>query len=104
MQLRCPYCSEMGGLNGTHSHMVATHHDLLRTETDSESGKMHYVVPCPLCGLSYRHRVKPRNRNPRFLSEFRKEIALVAFDQMLYHVVHEHPDAVGVKVDELRSE
>ena len=61
-----------------------------------EDGKMYYLVPCPFCGLKYRHRVKPRHRDPAFLEEFKAEIAMVAFDQLLYHVLQKHPANVGV--------
>lgn len=101
LEMKCPYCDHIGGLNATHRHMIDMHLDLVRTERDEDSGKMQYVVPCPICGLSYRHKVKPRNRNPRFLEEFKLEIALVAFDQLLYHILQKHPIEVGVDPAEL---
>jgi hypothetical protein len=73
-----------------HRHLSETHLDRVMTEVDEETGKMKYIVGCPVCGLKYQHAVKPRNRNPRFLEEYKGEIALVAFDQLLYHLEDKH--------------
>ncbi len=80
----------------THRHLHDAHLELVETQYDDEAGKMYYLVPCPFCGLKYRHLVKPRRRDPRFLEEFKSEIAMVAFDQLLYHVLQKHPSEVGV--------
>jgi hypothetical protein len=80
----------------THHHLLEAHMEMVETQYDDEAGKMHYLVPCPFCGLKYRHLVKPRRRDPRFLEEFKSEIAMVAFDQLLYHVLQKHPSEVGV--------
>jgi hypothetical protein len=80
----------------THRHLHDAHLELVETQYDDEAGKMYYLVPCPFCGLKYRHLVKPRRRDPQFLEEFKSEIAMVAFDQLLYHVLQKHPSEVGV--------
>jgi hypothetical protein len=99
-EMSCPYCDEVGGLMATHRHMLDTH--LALVETLIEDGeKMYYLVPCPFCGLKYRHRVKPRRSDPRFLAEFKGEIAMVAFDQLLYHVLQKHAAEVGVDAADL---
>lgn len=78
-----------------HRHLGQAHLDQVTTEQDEATGKMRYVVICPICGLKYQHAVKPRYKDARFLEEFKSEIALVAFDQLLYHVEEQHPDTVG---------
>jgi hypothetical protein len=103
MEMKCPYCDAIGGLVATHRHMLVTHLDLVTTARDDASGKMEYALACPFCGLGYRRELRPRNRNPRFLEEFKAEIALVAFDQLLYHLLQEHPSEVDVDPAELRS-
>lgn len=96
IEMKCPYCDATDGLMATHRHMVDAHVELVTTERDEETGKMQYTVPCPFCQVTYSHRVKPRSRNPRFLEEFKSEIAMVAFDQILYHIIEKHPAEVGV--------
>jgi len=103
MKMKCPYCAAIGGLVATHRHMLDTHLDLVTTARDDASGKMEYALACPFCDLGYRRELKPRNRNPHFLEEFKAEIALVAFDQLLYHMLQEHPSEIGVDPAELRS-
>jgi hypothetical protein len=66
------------------------------TEHDDTTGKMKYVITCPVCSLRYQHAVKPRYRDPRFLDEFKSEIGLVAFDQLLYHLEERHPIEAGL--------
>lgn len=95
IEMSCPYCDEVGGLMVTHRHLVDTHLEKVETHIDEED-KMFYLVPCPFCGLKYRHRVKPRRRDPAFLENFKAEIAMVAFDQLLYHVLQKHAANVGV--------
>ncbi len=73
-----------------HRHLGEVHLDLVITEHDEETDKMRYVVGCPLCGLKYQHAVKPRYKDPHFLEEYKAEIALVAFDQLLYHLEEKH--------------
>ncbi len=102
IEVKCPYCDEIGGLVGTHRHLVDKHLEMVETKYDEEAGKMYYLVPCPFCGLKYRHPVKPRRRDPRFLEEFKAEIAMVALDQLLYQVLQKHPADVGVDPADLQ--
>ena len=90
--MNCPYCSFADTRMKLHRHLAEAHLDLVTTEHDGATGKMRYIVACPLCGLKYQHAVKPRYRDPRFLEEFKAEIALVAFDQLLYHLEDTHPE------------
>ncbi len=75
-----------------HRHLRDGHLDLVTTELDETTGKMKYIVGCPVCGLKYQHAVKPRYKDPRFLEEYKSEIALVAFDQLLYHLEEKHSE------------
>jgi hypothetical protein len=102
MEMRCPFCDETGGLMAIHRHLVEAHLDAVTTQEGEKEGQMYYLVPCPFCGLKYRHRLKPRNRNPRFVEMFKAEIAMVAFDQLLYHVLQMHPAEVGVDAGDLQ--
>ncbi len=88
----------------THRHMLDTHLEMVTTNRDEETNKMEYMVACPYCEDLYQRQVNPRNRNPRFLEEFKSEIAMVAFDQMLYHILEQHPAEVGVDPTELGQE
>ena len=95
--MKCPHCDFDGPRMRLHRHMSETHLDQVTTERDEATGKMRYIVGCPICGLKYQHAVKPRYRDPRFLEEFKAEIALVAFDQLLYHLEEQHPAQAGVE-------
>jgi hypothetical protein len=65
---------------------------MVKTLADDAAGRMQYVLACPRCGREIRRQVKPRWRDPAFLDEFRREIRLVAFDLLLYHLGDEHPE------------
>ncbi len=94
--MSCPYCDKEGGLIKTHRHLIDDHADKVETRIEEEERKMYYLVPCPFCGLKYRHQVKPRRLDAGFLEEFKAEISIVAFDQLLYHVLQRHSEDVGV--------
>ncbi len=101
IEMKCPYCNIIGGLTTIHRHTVDAHLEMVQTKRDKESAKLQFTVACPFCDDMYQRQVKPRNRNPKFLEEFKTEIALVAFDQMLYHILENHPQEVGVDPAEL---
>jgi hypothetical protein len=96
VEFKCPFCDDLGGLNTIHRHLVDAHTDLVQTEHDEETGKMQYTIDCPVCELKYRHAIKPRYRNSAFLEEFKTEIAMVAFDQLLYHLAKDHSAETGI--------
>ena len=104
MEMKCPYCDSVGGLATTHRHLLEAHLEMVTTEREEETNRMQYRVACPFCEEMYQRQVNPRSRNPRFLEEFKTEIALVAFDQMLYHILEKHPAEVGVDPAELGIE
>lgn len=100
MELKCPYCGAEYNINDIHRHMIDNHADMVETEYDEETEKMRYIIACPICPLKYQHQVKPRYRDPRFLQEFKTEIATVAFDQLLYHLAKEHGKEIGFEMTE----
>src|SRR5574341_1006002 len=102
MEIKCPYCGTVGGLMTVHRHLVDHHLDQVVTQRDEETARMEYRIPCPFCEEVYQRQVKPRSRNPHFLVEFKAEIAMVAFDQMLHHILEMHPEEVGVDPAELQ--
>jgi Fe-S oxidoreductase len=104
MEITCPYCGESGGLMSLHRHLVEAHIDDVTTELDEETGKMRYVITCPFCQLKYQHAIKPRYRDPAFLIEYKMEIAMVAFDQMLYHLAKEHGAEIGLGDETVQPE
>ena len=68
-----------------------------------ESGKWVGPVPTPINGEGLERVANPRGREPGFLEEFRREITLVAFDLLLYHLQASHAELVGlpaIPVDE----
>lgn len=94
--MNCPHCDFGDARMKLHRHLVEQHLDRVMTEHDEATGKMRYIVACPVCGLKYQHAVKPRYKDPRFLEEYKSEIALVAFDQLLYHLEDQHPTEAGL--------
>ena len=62
------------------------------TQPGDAEGRMHYLITCPRCAGEIRHVVKPRWGDPGFLVEFQREIRLVAFDLLLYHLQDAHPE------------
>lgn len=94
--MNCPYCGVNDVRMKLHRHLLETHLDRVSTEHDEATGKMKYVIACPVCDLRYQHAVKPRYHDPRFLDEYKREIGLVAFDQLLYHLEERHPIEAGL--------
>lgn len=87
---RCPYCSARGARTEVHRHMVDAHPERVEMWTDETTGRMRYRVACPCCGADYKHRVKPRSRDPSFLTTFAAEVRMVGFDMLLNHMTAEH--------------
>lgn len=95
--MKCPHCDFVDERMNLHRHLREAHLDRVATEHDAATGKMRYIVGCPVCGLKYQHAIKPRYRDARFLEEYKAEIALVAFDQLLYHLQEKHPVEAGIE-------
>lgn len=95
MEINCIYCDTTGGYRVIHKHLVEDHLDKVTTVMDDEN-KMKYTIDCPNCDEVIEKQVKPRSHNKEFLDEFKAEIAIVAFDRLIFHVVEEHPEALGI--------
>jgi hypothetical protein len=89
--MKCPYCPFEGPRRAIHAHAADTHASQVKTTADEASGQLFYDLTCPFCPQSLRKQVKPRLRDPAFLEEFAREIRLVAFDLLLYHLEDAHP-------------
>lgn len=88
--MRCPLCEFAATRGDVHAHLTAEHPEAIETWTVSGGSKMRYRVTCPLCDAAHEAAVKPRSHDPGFLSEFAREIRLVAFDMLLNHMESEH--------------
>ena len=88
----CPYCSFEGPRRALHAHAADTHPSAVTTTTDPDSGRRFYELQCPFCPQSLRKQIKPRLKDPAFLEEYAREIRLVAFDVLLYHLEEAHHD------------
>ena len=88
--MNCPYCEFQDSRGAVHGHLAEAHGDRVVIRVDDEKGRRFYGILCPVCGAPYEHQVKPRHSDPDFLQEFDREIKLVAFDMLLYHLQGEH--------------
>ncbi len=96
--MNCPYCDYQDSRGAVHRHLADAHGEKVVIRVDDERGKRFYGVVCSICGAPYEHQVKPRNIDPDFLREFDREIKLVAFDMLLYHLQGEHSDKPQDKI------
>jgi hypothetical protein len=78
----------------THAHLEEAHAGKVEMRRHGET-EFSFVLRCPECGSEAERRINPRGREPGFLDEFSREIRLVAFDMLLYHLQADHPEAVG---------
>lgn len=92
--MTCPYCALDAPRRALHRHLADRHPDRVTTEVLEAEGRMLYRVTCPFCAGEIRQQVKPRWRDPGFLTEFGHEIRLVAFDLLLLHLVDAHEPVV----------
>ncbi len=83
--MTCPFCARDGTRAELHAHLTDDHADRVETWEDG-FGRRYYRLACPHCGDEYRKQIKPRLRDPAFLTEYAREIRVVAFDRFLYHL------------------
>ena len=86
--MKCPFCDADMSTRELHVHLADDHADKISTEEAGE--RIVYTVTCPHCGDSYRRPIKKAVANPEFLSEFERQIQLVAFDMLIHHLRAEH--------------
>jgi hypothetical protein len=96
--MTCPYCAAPGTRMETHAHLGADHGDQVRMFRDESKGdvRLKFALDCPFCDEGLERVANPRGREPEFLHEFRREITLVAFDFLLYHLQASHAERVGL--------
>ncbi len=90
--MNCPYCAFEGPRRALHAHTADVHASEVKTTSDPETGRRFYELQCPFCPQSFRKQIKPRGKDPAFLEEYAREIRLVAFDGLLYHLEEAHHD------------
>ncbi|HYK83780.1 MAG TPA: hypothetical protein VEV19_00345 [Ktedonobacteraceae bacterium] len=88
--MRCPYCGSEGSRQVIHAHLTDQHGNKVVGRRDEQTGKLFYRLDCPLCDEYSEREVNPRGRDPAFLEAFEREIRLVAFDLLLYHIEAAH--------------
>ncbi len=87
--MNCPFCDFEGPRPEGHAHLTDEHADEVKT-WQSRTGRRYYRLDCPMCDESYQKEVKPRLNDPTFLTEYSREIRVVAFDMFLYHLAGAH--------------
>ena len=65
-------------------------------EDDKYGLRLKFALDCPFCDEGLERVANPRGRDPDFLEEFEREIDLVAFDLLLYHLQASHAERVGL--------
>lgn len=94
--MNCPYCAAPGTRMETHAHLGQDHADAVRMFRDEAKGQARFALGCPFCDEGLERVANPRGREAAFLEEFRREITLVAFDLLLYHLQASHAERVGL--------
>lgn len=86
----CPICATPhGGWHQLHRHLVDAHPEAV-TRTEGAGGAPALVVHCPACTWSFEKVLSGQRREEAFAAEFGREMALVAFDQLMVHWVEDH--------------
>ena len=86
--MMCPFCDFESEPRAMHAHLGERHGDAVVATADG--GHARYVFSCPRCGARYQHVVRKGRRDPGFLTEFEREIQLVALDMLVNHLLAEH--------------
>jgi hypothetical protein len=94
--MNCPYCGQVGTRMETHAHLGEVHADAVRMYRDEQKGQLRFGLDCPFCDEGMERVANPRGREAGFLDEFRREITLVSFDLLLYHLHASHAARVGL--------
>lgn len=82
----------------THAHLGLDHPERVSMfrEDDKYGLRLKFALDCPFCDEGLERVANPRGRDPDFLEEFQREINLVAFDLLLYHLQASHAERVGL--------
>lgn len=88
--MKCPHCNFTGHRMDLHAHLLQQHAGEIKIYIDDAIGKMVYEMGCPLCGDRVR---QPLRKRPEQLENHEREIRMVAFDLLLYHLAEKHPES-----------
>lgn len=94
--MNCAYCPTKGTRMTIHAHLWEAHPEQVRTFKDEAKGTLKFALDCPFCDEGMERVANPRGTEADFLVEFQREIALVAFDLLLYHFQASHAEQVGL--------
>ncbi len=83
----CSYCQFSGHRMDLHAHLVDQHSEKVHIYIEEASGKMVYELRCPVCDEVAK---KTLRKPPHVLEEYQREIRMVAFDLLLYHLQDLH--------------
>ncbi len=88
--MNCPYCDFDGHRMDVHEHLLNEHPEEVQIYVDDETGKLVYELSCPLCTEGVK---APLRKSAAVLEQYQREIRMVAFDLLLYHLqdMHEEP-------------
>jgi len=86
--LKCPYCEFSGRRMDLHAHLVEEHPEGIDIELDEAQGKPCFRM-CPLCSETV---TQPLRKRASVLEEHKREIRMVAFDLLLYHLEGKHEE------------
>jgi hypothetical protein len=70
-----------------HAHLLQVHGEEIKIYVDAQTGMMFYEMTCPLCKDSVK---QPLKKSAAVLAEYQREIRMVAFDLLLYHLQEKH--------------
>lgn len=87
--MTCPHCYFVGHRMDLHAHLVDEHAEEVKVYIDEELGKMVFEMSCPICKD---HVKQPLRKRAAVLEEYTREIRMVAFDLLLYHLEEKHPN------------
>ncbi|MGH2830036.1 MAG: hypothetical protein ACRDJM_06090 [Actinomycetota bacterium] len=97
--MKCPYCDLEAERRDVHRHLLDEHPERVAVRVDEKTERRFYEVRCPTCDAPWEREIKPRFRDPEFVTTFEEEIKLVAFDMLLYHIQGEHVSAGAAPAD-----
>lgn len=74
-----------------HAHLLETHAKEVWVYLDASSGKLVYEMSCPICKDCVKQELRKR---PELLEDHKREIRMVAFDLLLYHLAEKHEEGI----------
>ena len=90
--MQCPYCDFNGHRMDLHAHLMTEHAEQVKVFVHRVTGKMMYEFECPLCREQW---LKPLKKRPSDLKGYVREIRMVAFDLLLYHLMLDHGEGAA---------